>query len=126
MTEGGSSLATYYNNEEHRKEQSLRKKDYYKNNPNKKKANDDMLKELSLKTAKQRSEKMKNHYLNKEGLYEINEKRKKKVLCIETGIVFDSLTAASKAYNISIGNLSMVIHGKRQVAGGYHWKLIEG
>lgn len=30
-----------------------------------------------------------------------------------------------KFYNISIGNISSVLSGKRKTAGGYHWKRIE-
>lgn len=46
-------------------------------------------------------------------------------LCIETGKVFDSLMEAGKFYNISIGNISSILSGKRKTADGYHWKRIE-
>ena len=67
---------------------------------------------------------MKNNY-NTSFLKQINEKRKIQVLCIETGKVFDSLVEASKFYNISVGNISSVLSGKRKTAGGYHWKRVE-
>ena len=37
---------------------------------------------------------------------------------------WDSLTEASKQLNISIGNISSVIHNKRNQAGGFIWKVI--
>lgn len=37
---------------------------------------------------------------------------------------WDSLTEASNALNISIGNISSVINGKRNQAGGYIWKAV--
>ena len=121
MTIGGNTLAIYYQDEEHRKEQSIRRKQYFLDHPDKKQENDKRIKQISIQTAEQRSKKMKENYNNKQGLYEINKKRKRKIKCVETGEKFDSLTAASKAYNISVGNISMVINGKRHIAGGYHW-----
>ena len=35
---------------------------------------------------------------------------------------WNSLTEASNTLNISIGNISSVINGKRNQAGGYIWK----
>lgn len=46
---------------------------------------------------------------------------KKSIKCVETNEIFTSLSEASKKYNISVGNISSVIHGKRKSAGGYHW-----
>lgn len=37
---------------------------------------------------------------------------------------WESLTAAHEATNISIGNLSCAINGKRNRAGGYIWKAV--
>ena len=66
---------------------------------------------------------MKENYLLKQGsLYEINQKRKKKIICVETQEQFESLTEASKKYNICLGSISRVIHGKQKTAGGYHWQ----
>jgi len=58
----------------------------------------------------------------------------KRVRCVETGEVFESVTAAA----ISIGQLyqadskrapahvSHVINGHREKAGGFHWEMIDG
>ena len=46
----------------------------------------------------------------------------KKVICIETQEIFKSLQFASKAKNIDNSSLSKVCRGKRQTAGGFHWR----
>lgn len=48
----------------------------------------------------------------------------KKVLCVETGIVFESVNEASRKTSIFHYNISMVCNGKRKTAGGYHWKFV--
>ena len=121
LTEGGSSLSEYWKTPEHRELQSQNKKLYFKEHPDKKIENDMHLKEIAQKSAKIRSEKMKENYANQGGLFHLNESRKKRIKCIETNEIFTSLSEASKKYNISVGNISSVIHGKRKSAGGYHW-----
>lgn len=63
---------------------------------------------------KQDSERMKKY----------NEKNMKKVLCVETNIIYNSLNEASRILNISQGNISMCLCGKRNIAGGYHWQYV--
>ena len=121
LTEGGSSLSEYWKTPEHRELQSQNRKLYFKEHPDKKIENDRYLKEISQKSAKRRSEKMKENYANQGGLFHLNETRKKSIKCVETNEIFTSLSEASKKYNISVGNISSVIHGKRKSAGGYHW-----
>ena len=121
LTEGGSSLSEYWKTPEHRELQSQNKKLYFKEHPDKKNENDMHLKEIAQKSAKIRSEKMKENYANQGGLFHLNESRKKRIKCIETDEIFASLSEASRKYNISVGNISSVIHGKRKSAGGYHW-----
>ena len=121
LTEGGSSLSEYWKTPEHRELQSQNKKLYFKEHPDKKIENDMHLKEIAQKSAKIRSEKMKENYANQGGLFHLNESRKKRIKCIETDEIFASLSEASRKYNISVGNISSVIHGKRKSAGGYHW-----
>ena len=55
-----------------------------------------------------------------------SDKAHKKVVCIETGCVFDSLSEASEKTfgNLkNVTNISNVCKGKREKAGGYHWKF---
>ena len=46
------------------------------------------------------------------------------VLCLETGITYAGTNDAYRKTGISFQNISLVCKGKRQTAGGYHWKYI--
>ena len=48
----------------------------------------------------------------------------KKVQCVETGEVFDSLSEASRSTNISISSLHKSVHDEKKIAGGFHWKYV--
>lgn len=49
--------------------------------------------------------------------------RMKSVKCIETGEVFESISAAAKARGIPKSSISAACSGKLQTAGGKHWKI---
>ena len=49
---------------------------------------------------------------------------KKKVLCVETGIVYDSCGEAGRKTNINKKCISSVCIGKQKTAGGYHWMYV--
>lgn len=49
----------------------------------------------------------------------------RKVICVETHEVYDSLTLASKAVGLTSGAIWSCCKGKIQTAGGYHWKYVE-
>lgn len=55
----------------------------------------------------------------------ISESRKIPVLCIETNIVYVSISDASEQTNIHLSNIADVCKGKRKTAGGYHWMYAE-
>jgi hypothetical protein len=60
-----------------------------------------------------------------EKIREANQKRCKKVLCVETKIVYDSLKEAVIAVNLKTHTpISMCCSGKRKTAGGYHWEYV--
>lgn len=46
----------------------------------------------------------------------------KKVLCIETGEIFDSAGDAQRKTGICRGNISGVCNSYHETAGGFHWK----
>lgn len=48
----------------------------------------------------------------------------KKVLCLETGIVFESMTDVQRKTGISSGNILQVCQGKRKTVGGVHWAFV--
>ena len=50
----------------------------------------------------------------------------RKVMCVETGEVFGTMTGAAKKHGIkSIGNICGVCRGINKMAGGYHWEYAE-
>lgn len=46
----------------------------------------------------------------------------KRVMCIETGEVFDSIREANVKYGFHISNICAVCKGKAKTAYGYHWR----
>ena len=50
------------------------------------------------------------------------EKKYKKVLCLETGVVYESITEAGNATKTSPGNICYCCKGILKTAGGYHWE----
>ena len=51
--------------------------------------------------------------------------RGKKVRCIETGIVYSSISEASRQTGINIGSISQCCNGKQKTAGGFHWEFVD-
>ena len=46
----------------------------------------------------------------------------KRVMCVETGEVFDSIKEASVKYVINIANICACCRGRVKSANGYHWR----
>lgn len=44
--------------------------------------------------------------------------------CIETGVVYKSLSYVNRLFNIPQSNLCKVCNGDRHTAGGYHWRYV--
>lgn len=57
----------------------------------------------------------------------VSNKLKKKIRCIETGEIFDSINDAAKTLNQKSArtNLSSCLHGRQKTCGGYHWEFVE-
>ena len=53
-----------------------------------------------------------------------NEIRKRKIKCLETGEVFESINAAARALGLSPGNVSAVIRGRIRTTKGYSFKEV--
>ena len=60
--------------------------------------------------------------LHPERALAISIRRKKKVLCIETGEVFDSFDAAAAKIGATNGSISQVCSGKNLTCKGFHFK----
>ena len=52
----------------------------------------------------------------------IRHKRSKRVICVETGIIYESAKVASNLLNICRSSISNCLTGKRNKAGNYHWE----
>lgn len=53
------------------------------------------------------------------------DKSSKKVRCIETGIIYESMLQASEETGVNQGNISLCCRGKRKTAGGKHWEYVD-
>jgi len=69
---------------------------------------------LSEETKRKIGEALKGKNLNRKDL-------SKKVLCVETGEIFESMHEAERKTGVHLGNISLACNGKLKTAGGYHW-----
>ena len=53
------------------------------------------------------------------------QNRNKKVLCVDTGEIFNSITEASKYYNVNFINISMCCRGITHTCNKMKWKFYE-
>lgn len=51
-----------------------------------------------------------------------HKKNNKKVMCVETGEIFNSIKEASEKKNINYVSISHALAGRNKTAGGYTWK----
>lgn len=51
--------------------------------------------------------------------------RGKRVRCIETDVIYNSIGEAAKAINRSISSLSNCLAGRTKTCGGYHWEFVD-
>jgi hypothetical protein len=75
-------------------------------------------------TLKKMSEAQKVNQVALDKLKQERDKRKKKVHCMDTGEVFNSLSEAGLVKAIPFQNISKACLGKRPKAGGYRWEYI--
>lgn len=54
-----------------------------------------------------------------------NPKKSKKVLCIETGVIYPSTKQVEREFGFSHNNISYACSGKYKQAYGFHWKYID-
>ena len=46
------------------------------------------------------------------------------VICIETGVIYESMLAAAESIGLQPANISSVCTGRSRTAGGYHWRRV--
>lgn len=49
----------------------------------------------------------------------------RKIICVTTGEIFDSLSDASRKYNVGIPNITACCKGRRKRTGGLEWKYYD-
>ena len=49
----------------------------------------------------------------------------RKVECVETGIIYESIKEAGIKTNTNQGGISNCCRGITKTAGGYHWKYVD-
>ena len=60
----------------------------------------------------------------KEKIEKKTGRKGKKVMCIETGIIYNTMKQAEIDTGIYLYNISSVCRGRNKTAGGKHWKII--
>ena len=82
-------------------------------------------KKNSQETIKKKSESMKGHIVSKETKNKISIANSKKVICLETDIIYDNITQASINTKTCRTSISECCKGKKKSAGGMHWKYVK-
>ena len=131
-------IKNYKDNPERKRKTSEGIINFYINHPearkaqseiSKKRFNDSEYYEKFLETMRSDEHRKKMSAINKgrkhskEAARNIAQGHWRKVLCVETGVVFESVLAAKEAYNIT-SHIGEAASGKRKTAGGYHWKYV--
>ncbi len=87
---------------------------------------------VSEETKRKLSELNKGKTLSEETKRKLSEAHKggkypqaRKVMCIETGEIFDYIKLTTRKYKISDSSISSCCKGKRKTAGGYHWEYVK-
>ena len=56
---------------------------------------------------------------------DIQPVNKRPVLCVETGIIYESTAQATRELGIHNYAIRRVCYGERKTAGGYHWEFVD-
>lgn len=54
-----------------------------------------------------------------------NSHKARRVLCVETGEIFECIKYACQRYGVHSSSVSNVCRGKLKTTGGYHWQYVE-
>ena len=54
----------------------------------------------------------------------IAKQKEKRIICVETGIIYNSALEMERQIGVSRYNVSACCHGRLKTAGGYHWKFV--
>ena len=68
--------------------------------------------------------KLKGQIRSEKTKQNISNGHKKKILCIETGIIYNSREEAARAVDVSPSGVGRAATGEQKTSGGYHWRYI--
>ncbi len=71
-------------------------------------------------------EKIRQSHLGQGWKSSTYEKCCRKIRCVETGKIFDSIKTAAEHYGLKRPNISAVLAGKNKTSGGFHWEYVDG
>lgn len=81
-------------------------------------------KKQSKETLEKKSKSMKGHYVSNETKRKIGIANSKKIICLETNTIYNSIIEASKKTKICRTTIIQCCKNKRKSAGKLHWKYI--
>lgn len=55
----------------------------------------------------------------------MRDTRPKKIICVETDEIFDSISEAARKYGLVVSHICSCCKGKRTVTGSYHWRYAD-
>ena len=50
----------------------------------------------------------------------------RRVVCVETGITYDSISCAARSSGVEQSNVSRALIGRQKTSGGFHWRYADG
>lgn len=77
-------------------------------------------KKQSVETINKRSESFKRR--REQGIHRSGESHFKKVVCINTGVIYESVKAAAVAIGVHPSSITSVLKGRQQTCKGFHFK----
>jgi group I intron endonuclease len=80
-------------------------------------------KKLSEEHKNKISKGSKGHYVSEKSRNLTIQRNKKKILCVETGKIYDSFSEAAKEYGIkNLSSFSAALRSEKNTAYGFHWR----
>lgn len=80
---------------------------------------------LSDETLKKMREARIGKRLSEDTKRKLSESHYRKVMCVETGIVYESIKQAALDVGCNSTNISAACNGKLKTTAGYHWRYVE-
>ena len=80
---------------------------------------------LSEETLQKMREARLGKPLSEETKRKLSDAHSKRVMCVETGVIYESVKQAAEAVGRNSTNISAACNGRLNTSGGYHWKHVK-